>query len=239
MLEVCVDTIQGARIAAEAGADRIELCSALELGGVTPSGPFVSAVRRLIDLPLIVLIRSRPGGFFYRDEDCEVMVEEARMAIELGADGVAIGGLTLSLGVDLTFLSSVANALPKCQLVMHRAFDSVCDPEVALESLVTLGFTRILTSGGGELAIEGIAELRRLSQQALGRIEILPAGDIAPSNAAVILNETGVNQLHGSFRNALTGEMKTALPNPKSIQETKAILADFILASKRLPFPNV
>lgn len=161
------------------------------------------------------------------------------MAIELGADGVAIGGLTPSLGLDLPFLSSVANALPKCQLVMHRAFDSVCDREVALEHLVALGFTRILTSGGGELAIEGVAELRRLSRQALGRIEILPAGGIATSNAVAILNETGANQLHGSFRNVLTGNIKTALPDVKSIQQTKAILADVIHASKRLPFPNV
>ena len=161
------------------------------------------------------------------------------MAIELGAYGVAIGGLTPSLELDLTFLRSVVSALPKCQLVMHRAFDSVRDRVVAMECLVELGFSRILTSGGGEVATDGTVELRRLSQQVQGRIEILPAGGITPSNAVVVLNETGANQLHGSFRITSPGGTKIALPNAKAIQQTKAILADFILAGKRLPFPSV
>jgi len=238
MLEVCVETIQAAKIAAEAGADRIELCSVLEIGGVTPSGPLVSAIRRAIELPLIVLIRSRPGDFVYDEEDCEVMVQEAQTAIELGADGVAVGGLTPSLDLHLSFLRSIASKLPKCQLVMHRAFDSVCDPLAALECLVELGFTRILTSGGGEFAIDGTDALRRFSDLANGRIEILPAGGISPSNALAILKDSGASQLHGSFRIASSGEMKSALPSAPAIQQTKMILADFTLAGKHLPFPN-
>ena len=238
MLEVCVDTIQAAKIAAKAGADRIELCSVLEMGGVTPSGSLVSAVRRAIELPLIVLIRSRPGEFVYSEEDCELMVQEAQTAIELGADGVAVGGLTPSLDLHLTLLSSIASALPKCQLVMHRAFDSVRDPLAALECLVELGFTRILTSGGGEFAIDGTDTLRRLSDLANGRIEILPAGGIAPSNAFAILRDSGASQLHGSFRIATPGEMKSALPSAQAIQQTKMILECFILAGKHPPFPN-
>jgi copper homeostasis protein len=239
MLEVCVETIQAAKIAAEAGADRVELCSVLEVGGVTPSGPLVSAVRRAIELPLIVLIRSRAGGFVYREEECKLMVHEAKMAIGLGADGVAIGGLTPSLGLDLTFLRSIANALPKSQLVMHRAFDSVHNREGALECLVELGFTRILTSGGGQLAIDNTSELCRLLKQAQGRIEILPAGGISPSNALTILNESGANQLHGSFRIATSDAMKLALPNADAIQQTKAILNNFTLSERCRPFPSV
>ena len=224
MLEVCVDSIQAAIIAEKGGANRIELCSALDLGGVTPSGPFISAVRRLIKLPLIVLVRSRAGDFFYEDIDCDLMVEEAKQAIDLGADGIAVGGLVASMDLDLTFLHSIVNALPKCQLVMHRAFDQVCEPLVALESLVELGFSRILTSGGPEMAIDGVVELHRLCRCAHGRIEILPAGGVGPANALEILTKSGADQLHGSFREPRDGKAREMLPNLNSIQQSQAIL---------------
>ncbi len=217
MLEVCVDTIQAAMLAEDAGADRIELCSALELGGVTPSSPLISAVRRLIQLPLIVLIRSRAGDFFFDSIDCELMLHEAKQAITLGADGIAIGGLISTQELDLNFLRSVANALPNRQLVMHRAFDQVKKPAIALEQLIELGFTRILTSGGPNLAIDGLSTLRHLFDQSQGRIEILPAGGVSAANALQVLTETGTNQLHGSFR-------KASLPDPIAIKQTKAIL---------------
>ena len=229
MLEVCVDTIQAAIIAEKGGANRIELCSALDLGGVTPSGPLILAVRRSISLPLIVLIRSRAGDFHYDELDCDLMVEEAKQAVKLGADGIAVGGLVVSMDLDLTFLRSIVNALPKCQLVMHRAFDHVREPLVALESLVELGFTRILTSGGPEMAIDGVDALRRLCECAQGRIEILPAGGIGPANALEILTKSGANQLHGSFRESRDGKtgggkVIEMLPKLASIQHMRAIL---------------
>lgn len=232
MLEVCVDTIQAALLAEKSGANRIELCSALDLGGVTPSGPLISAVRRLTKLPLIVLVRSRAGDFFYEGIDCDLMVEEAKQAIELGADGIAVGGLVASMDLDLTFLRSVVKALPKCQLVMHRAFDQVREPLIALESLVELGFSRILTSGGPDMAIDGVDELHRLCECAQGRIEILPAGGVDPSNALEILTKSGADQLHGSFRetrNGKSGGVKASemLPKLTSIRQSQAILTSF------------
>ncbi len=225
MLEVCVDTIQAAILAEKAGADRIELCSALDLGGVTPSGPLVSAVRRAIKLPLIVLIRSRAGDFLYEELECELMIQEAKQAIECGADGIAIGGLIASRELNVPFLLAVVNALPKCQLVMHRAFDQVRDPSAALGKLIDLGFTRILTSGGPKMAIDGVQNLRRLSEWAQSRIEILPAGGVAPANAKEILAECCARQLHGSFRASAYGNGTVRLPDPLAISQTKAILA--------------
>lgn len=216
MLEVCVDTIQAAILAEESGAERIELCSALELGGVTPSGPLISAIRRTLRVPLIVLIRVRAGDFVFDPVDCEVMLEQAQQAIALGANGIAIGGLTGSRTLHLDFLSSVARALPACERVMHRAFDQVAEPAVALETLVQLGFTRILTSGGSDRATEGTAKLRELHSQARGRIEILPAGGISPANALQILKESGTNQLHASFRNGPV-PFRTAIAQTRSI----------------------
>ena len=145
------------------------------------------------------------------------MLEQAREAIDLGANGFAIGGLTSTEELDLTLLRSVASRLPSCQWVMHRAFDQLHEPAVALEQLIELGFTRILTSGGPSLAIDGLAALRDLNERARGRIEILPAGGVSPSNALQILRETGTHQLHGSFRNA-------AVPFATAIAQTKSTL---------------
>lgn len=234
MLEVCVETIQAAIIAEKGGANRIELCSALDLGGVTPSGPLISAVRRSTKLPLIVLVRSRAGDFIYEDVDRDLMVEEAKHAIELGADGIAVGGLVASMDLDLTFLQSIVNALPKCQMVMHRAFDQVREPLVALESLIALGFTRILTSGGPDMAIDGVNALHLLCECAHGRIQIQPAGGIGPSNAVEILTKSGADQLHGSFREArdekrVSGRASEMLPSLTSIRHTQEILTSMNL----------
>ena len=227
MLEVCVDTIQAAILAEKAGADRIELCSALDVGGVTPSGPLIAGVRNAINVPLIVLIRSRAGDFFFEDLEYELMVQEAKQAIELGADGIAIGGLMASRQLNIPFLRSVVNALPKCQLVMHRAFDLVCEPAIALEELVKLGFTRILTSGGPAMAIDGLPNLRRLSEWSRSRIEILPAGGVTAANAEVILAKSGARQLHGSFRMSQE-EATVRFPDSTAITQTKAILRSLI-----------
>ncbi len=225
MLEVCVDTLQAAVIAENAGADRIELCSALDLGGVTPSGPLVSTVRRSIQLPLIVLIRARAGDFLFSDLECELMIQEAIQAIELGADGIAIGALVRTMDLHLHFLQSVANALPNSQLVMHRAFDQIREPLLGMEQLVELGFTRILTSGGPALAIDGISCLRGLIEMSKRRIEILPAGGVVPTNALEILKMSGANQLHGSFRVTGTSHSHSRMPCKSAIEQTKWILA--------------
>ena len=234
MLEVCVDTIQAAILAEKAGADRIELCSALDLGGVTPSGPLMTGVRSAINVPLIVLIRSRAGDFLYEELECELMVQEAKQAIELGADGIATGGLTDSRQLNISFLRSVVNALPKCQLVMHRAFDHVREPLIALEELVHVGFTRILTSGGPAMAIDGLQNLRRLSEWSQRRIEILPAGGVTASNAEEILAKSDARQLHGSFRMSHE-KASVRLPDGAAIEQTKAILRSMIQNGEARP----
>jgi len=230
MLEVCVDSIQGALIAENSGADRIELCSALQLGGITPSNSLVTAVRRAIKLPLIVLIRARAGDFIFDDYERDLMIAEATQAIELGAHGIAIGGLTNSGGLDLKLLRFAVAALPKCQLVMHRAFDQVREPSQALDELVEMGFTRILTSGGPDSALDGVLALKVLAESAGNRIEILPAGGIRSDNASKLLSACytrGHGQLHGSFRQSPLPRNGYSLPDHGAITQTKSILAAF------------
>lgn len=223
-LEVCVDSLVATRIAVEAGADRIELCSALETGGVTPSSALIRQVRSSMTLPLIVLIRCRTGDFVYDPSERELMLAEASDAFTSGADGIAVGGLLGTHELDLGFLHSIRQQHPSKQVVMHRAFDHVHDRDRALTQLIQLGFDRILTSGGAPTAESGISELAKLQSAAGDQLEILPAAGISDQNCDAILNETGCRQLHGSFRKS----GHSGLPDPQAIRFVKQRLSSRI-----------
>lgn len=228
MLEVCVDSVQAAVLACSSGAQRIELSDYLNLGGITPSDALMAEVRKAVSVPLIVLVRSRPGNFEFSDIEVERMIDQSKQAMRLGADGIAIGGLLPGGALDEGFLRSVAETLPDCELVVHRAFDSVRDPEQAIETLIELGFRRILTSGGPPLAMEGLSAIKQWNVWAGDQIEFLPAGGVQPSNAKEILTKSGCYQLHGSFRSPLAVN-SNGLPDPSAIERTRRILEEYLL----------
>jgi copper homeostasis protein len=228
MLEVCVDSLQSALVAEEAGAQRIELCHSLEVGGVSPCESLIQSVRRSIQLPLIVLIRARAGNFVFHAAEIDQMICDSKRALELGADGIAIGGLLPANDLDISFLETVARSIPKCELVMHRAFDEVRDPRCALRQLTELGFQRVLTSGGPIHAMDGIEILKSLNAWSNQLIEILPGGGIGPSNAYEVISRSGCRQLHGSFRNGKPESSGATLPNSLAIRETLAILNRYL-----------
>jgi len=231
MLEVCVDTVQAAKIAVLAGAQRIELCERLSVGGVTPSASLINEVRKAVEVPLIVLIRSRAGNFEFADDEIEQMIYESQHAIQLGADGIAIGGLLPGGFLDTRFMNLIASSQPKCELVMHRAFDGVRDPIQSIEDLIAIGFRRILTSGGPLRAIEGVNNLKKWNECACRRIEILPAGGVLASNALEILTGSQCRQLHGSFRMATDGSQNDMLPDSIGVRATRQILDDYLAVS--------
>lgn len=220
-LEVCVDSVQGAIIAEQAGADRIELCAALETGGVTPSTPLLRAVRSSTRIPLVVLVRSRPGDFFYDDADRAIMLEEIETAIDNGASAVALGGIQANRQLDWMWLETVRHRFPDSELVIHRAFDVVHDKIDTAKRLIDLGYQRILTSGGPSHAMDGLDKLRELIEFAKDRIEILPAGGVQSSNAMTIASETGCTQIHGSFRDPglFNDAFETRLPRADWIRD--------------------
>lgn len=202
MLEICVDNVRAAVTAYQAGAQRLELCAALDIGGVTPCSALVQAVRSHVSCPLIVLIRPRGGNFVYDEWEVEQALASMSEAISCGAEGVAVGGLTQSRELDLALLQAIArHNAEKVQLVMHRAFDLVFNPAEALEQLVTLGFDRVLTSGGpaGD-APQNTLALKSLNMQASGRIAIMPGGGVRADNVHFVLEGTGCCEVHGSFR---------------------------------------
>jgi copper homeostasis protein len=202
-LEVPVTTPDDARAAEGGGADRLELCSALEVGGLTPTVGLLMAVKAAVGLPVWCLIRCRPGGFVYSPEELVVMLTDARMLLDSGADGIVVGCLTPDLQIDAESCTRFLSLAGR-KISFHRAFDFAPDHEASLEALIHLGIRRVLTSGGEATATAGSARLRKLVSQSADRITILAGGGVRPHNVAQLLRESGCDEVHASLRMPFT-----------------------------------
>lgn len=192
-------SVSDALSAASCGADRIEFCTRLSCGGVTPG---LADVRRLVveaSVPVVVLVRPRPGGFVYTGGELARALGSCRECRSEGVSGIATGALDRSSGIDARAVSDLVAAAGGVPVTFHRAFDLVPDMSGALEMLIELGVSRVLTSGGPPSAVDGALVLAALAEQARGRIEILPGGGIRSHNAARIAALAGCGWIHGSF----------------------------------------
>jgi copper homeostasis protein len=201
-LEIAVSTPDEARQAAICGADRLELSSGLEVGGLTPSSGLFHAVYVEVKLPIYVLLRPRTGGFWYTDDEFQAMLDDAREFVDAGVAGLVFGILKSDGTIDRERCKRLVELAPmredsRCA-VFHRAFDFVPDQFMALDELIDLGFERVLTSGAGSTAEAGTTRLSALVQHAGWQIEILPAGDIRPENVAELVRATCCHQVHSS-----------------------------------------
>lgn len=176
-IEICVDNIESALLAQYAGADRLELCGCLALGGVTPPYSLIKVAVNLCDIPCYVMIRPRAGDFLFSDLEVEMMEQGIYMAKQLGAQGGVIGALTPQATSDVTCCQRLVKAAMGMGITFHRAFDLCADPYIALEQLIELGCERVLSSGQQSSAFEGKETLHKLVQQAQGRINIM-AGQV-------------------------------------------------------------
>lgn len=208
LFEICAVNLQSARAAERAGAHRLELCSALDGGGLTPSAGMIHAVVQSVNLPAHILIRPREGNFCYDKYELDLMLDDVRFCREAGAAGVVIGVLTRQGDLDLHALEALRDAAGPLDVTCHRAFDYARDPFAALESLVALGFRRILSSGQATTAFEGRFLLKQLVEKAAGRITVMPGAGISPKNIRDIAADTGAQEFH------LTGRRKVVQPNP-------------------------
>lgn len=202
LVEIAVTGLADALAAARAGADRLELSSALVTGGVTPSIGLIRLVARESGLPVVALLRPRPGGFDPDPADLRVMARDASALAEAGVAGIAFG-ITRSGRVDQEACRAIMREIPGVQAVFHRAFDGLVNQSQALEELAELGFSRVLTSGCQGTAVQGIAALTGLTCQAGNRLGVVAAGGVRAANASILLS-AGIRQLHASCKAAFT-----------------------------------
>lgn len=196
-LEICVDTIDAATIAAVAGASRIELCSALSDGGLTPSYGVMMQASKL-SISCHAMIRPRGQGFIYSDVELLAMQHDISAAKNAGMDGVVIGVLNEDLTLNVTAMQKLIETAQPLEVTLHRAIDMTPDPIHALEQAIDLGFQRILTSGQCETAFEGIDTIAKLVAAADGRITIMPGSGINTENVVEIVRHTSVKDIHSS-----------------------------------------
>jgi len=198
-LEVCCADLHSVRAAIEGGAHCVELCQALGLDGLTPSAGMIETAVGM-GIPVQVLIRPREGDFVYDEDEVLCMQRDIRHAKQLGVHGVVIGALKPDGSIDTETIRRLVSEAEGLSITFHRAFDVCAQPLEALEQIIALGCHRLLTSGQAPTAEQGIPFLRKLVEQAAGRISIMPGAGVNSQNAHRILSETGAREIHGSLR---------------------------------------
>ena len=212
IVEISCASVDDAVAAERGGAARIELCSALSLGGLTPSlGTLIATLRR-VRIPVATMLRPRAGGFCFSAAEFETMQRDCELFLHNGANGVVFGILRDNGSVDLERCARLRATAGGTTAVFHRAFDVTLEPLRALDELIELGFTRVLTSGQKPTALEGAELIRQLIDRARGRIEILPGAGVRPKNVAALIAQTGCTQVHLSARTSRRDNSTTGNP---------------------------
>ena len=207
--EICSGSLQSALNAQEAGAHRVELCSALSLGGITPSYGFIEMARKRLKIDVNVLIRPRQGDFLYDSDEIAVMIRDIIACAQMGVNGVVIGALDPYGNVDMDACRAMV-AVAKhhgLSVTFHRAIDRSCNIMAALEDVISLGADRILSSGGKRTSYEGLEVLAKMNEAAAGRIIIMPGGGVNAENIKEILEVTGAEEIHFSGSETLQSDM--------------------------------
>jgi copper homeostasis protein len=208
-LELCVETLANAEIAARGGAHRIEFCGELADGGITPSLGLLEQVVAGVAIPVHCMIRPRGGDFCYSSGELRAMERDIQLAKAAGAAGVVLGVLTRGGTVDLSVTRHLVEIARPMKVTFHRAFDVTRDLDAALEDIIAAGADIVLTSGGAERITEGTDAVMRLVERAGTRIEIMGGSGVRVQNAAALCEATGVSAIHASLRRPLRQENAT------------------------------
>jgi copper homeostasis protein len=196
LLEISLDSVVSAIAAEKGGAARVELCSNLAEGGITPDAGLIKLTRKSVFIPLFIIIRPRPGDFSYSDSEFEIMKRDIILAKKLGAEGVVVGILRADGTIDIDRMKTSIQLARPMQVTFHRAFDIASDPFSALDDLIRLGIERLLTSGQCKSAFEGMQLIAELGARANNRITIMPGCGIHRGNIQAIRKKTGAAEFH-------------------------------------------
>jgi copper homeostasis protein len=202
-LEISVETLEAGLAAERGGADRIELCADLSVGGVTPSAKLMGAVREQLQIPIFVMIRPRGGDFVYSDAEFAAMKSAIASAKKLGLDGVVLGILRQDRRVDVHRTGELIRLARPLPTTFHRAFDESADVRQGLENVIQTGAERILTSGGAKTAPEGAGTLAELVAAGRNRVTIVPGAGINAANIDKLAKQTGAREFHSGLSSAL------------------------------------
>ena len=202
IFEVCAGSVQDCINAQLGGADRVELNSALHLGGLTPSLAMLKLVKEKTSLKVVCMDRPRAAGFCYDDVEIETMFEDAKILLENGADGISFGFLNSDATINVTETKKMVELIHQYQkeAVFHRAFDCVDDPMHAIKQLIDCGVDRILTSGLQPTALQGSSVIAKLQSEFGNQIELLAGSGINANNIRTLKEQTGIHQFHGSCK---------------------------------------
>ena len=236
LFEIAIESLQSAIIAEKAGAKRVELCAALSEGGITPSYGMIKSLCDKSNLDVFVIIRPRGGDFLYTDEEFEIMCQDIITAKDLGADGIVSGVLTADGAIDMERTKKMLELSHPLPFTFHRAFDRCNDPFVALEQLIELGVTRILSSGQIPSAEHGAELLGKLVKQADGRIIIMPGAGVNSKNITEIVAKTGASEFHLSGKRPIASKMeyvRAEMDNGKGWHVMEADLEEIVLVIKK------
>ena len=208
ILEIAVFNIQSALLASQAGADRLELCENPADGGTTPSFGTLKTIREKVSVPVFPIIRARGGDFFYTAEELDVMQKDIVLCKQLGFEGVVMGALKKDATVDTETIKRWVEMAYPLEVTFHRAFDRAKDAFQSLEDVIACGCQRILTSGQVPNAFDGKDLIKKLVEQADGRIIIMPGSGVRSSNIKDLASYTGATELHSSARKNIPSEME-------------------------------
>lgn len=227
IIEICANSYQSAINAQRAGANRIELCSELAVGGITPSYGLIKKVKQDVEIPVHVLVRPRSGNFTYSDAEFEVIKQDVETCKRLGCEGVVSGVLNAENSIDIKRTKELVELAKPMKFTFHRAFDWVLDPLEGLEQLKEIGVDCILTSGQETQAIKGLELLMKLKDRGGDLIQIMPGAGV---NIDTILDfkNAGFNQVHFSGTSLYTtqNEIKVAMNSERFFDETVIAISD-------------
>lgn len=196
LVEAAVESLDDALAAVSGGADRLELCANLSVGGTTPDQSLIESVLRRVDVPVFAMIRPRGGSFVYAAVEIDHMRRDIEMALDLGVAGVVLGALDSANHVDVERTQSLVGVAGGQRVTFHRAFDRTPDVRAAADALMSLGVARVLTSGGAATASDGAATLGSLVEHVGGRLAILAGGGVRANNVRDIVQRSGVREVH-------------------------------------------
>lgn len=208
-IEVCIDNIESLHYAQQGGATRIELCSSLALGGLTPSVGLMQLAAKYATIPVYAMIRPRQGDFLFSEQDVEVMLADIYAVKQAGLQGVVVGVLTAYGQVDSVILRSLIKEAGNLGVTFHRAIDQCPEPFEALESIMSAGCERVLTSGLEANALAGADMLKRMVNYSGNKLSIMAGAGVTADNVAEIIQHTGVHEVHLSGKSTRPSNMTT------------------------------